>query len=704
MSINISNKVLGLQKALRPTLGAIVVFYVNSIYASTTLDEVVVTVNQQQKSQIDAPLQVQSIDAEIIRSAGPQVNLSESLIRVPGITILNRQNYAQDLQLSIRGFGARTAFGIRGVRILVDGIPATMPDGQGQASTISLSSAGRIDVLRGPLAQLHGNAAGGVIQAFTRQAPHNPELSFRTSQGSFNSSQTGLQYGAQIDRLGVVADYNEFQTEGARQNSAAKRRHFNSRVAWGDHTTSFALVANLFEMPLALDPGGLDETWKTNSKDARQAFVIHRARKTVEQHQVGLVSTHRAANSVDINSRLYLGTRDVFQAQSGATWIGTDRTFHGVGVAVSQPIHLGSLAARWTAGIDWDRADEDRTGGTTGDGVPAGEKTPRVSTRQQGYVTGNRDVYAHVELFPSERWSLTAGARLSKGSMDVTDHLSPSASGAVTHTVANPVAGISWHLNPLTTVYANIGKGFETPTIAETSYSGTDRLDRFNSQLKPSRSVHREVGVKTGFWPSSRLEVALYDINTQDEIVVLSSNDGKTSYTNAAQTRRRGAEVALTVVPYPSWRFTTALNQISAEYSRSFQSGTTLIAAGNTIPGVPTAYRFAEIAWSTLAWRLEADGLRKSQAATTAALEWISADTVFANDRNDRYADGYEIANARFSHDIPLAMGTLSVLARVDNLLNRKHIGSVIVGNAYPFEPAAPRNGFLGLRYTLKLN
>ncbi|MEY3994449.1 MAG: Fe(3+) dicitrate transport protein FecA precursor, partial [Pseudomonadota bacterium] len=236
------------------------------------------------------------------------------------------------------------------------------------------------------------------------------------------------------------------------------------------------------------------------------------------------------------------------------------------------------------------------------------------------------------------------------------------------------------------------------------SYSGTDRLDRFNSQLKPSRSVHREVGVKTGFWPSSRLEVALYDINTQDEIVVLSSNDGKTSYTNAAQTRRRGAEVALTVVPYPSWRFTTALNQISAEYSRSFQSGTTLIAAGNTIPGVPTAYRFAEIAWSTLAWRLEADGLRKSQAATTAALEWISADTVFANDRNDRYADGYEIANARFSHDIPLAMGTLSVLARVDNLLKRKHIGSVIVGNAYPFEPAAPRNGFLGLRYTLKLN
>ena len=138
------------------------------------LDPVVISAERSRQSTFDAPAAITAVTRETIDNGGFQVNLSEVLNRVPGITVLNRQNYAQDLQLSIRGFGSRSTFGIRGVRLIVDGIPATMPDGQGQASNVALGSAQRIEVLRGPLAQLYGNAAGGVVQVFTdiRRRPH----------------------------------------------------------------------------------------------------------------------------------------------------------------------------------------------------------------------------------------------------------------------------------------------------------------------------------------------------------------------------------------------------------------------------------------------------------------------------------------------------------------------------------------------------
>jgi iron complex outermembrane receptor protein len=126
------------------------------------------------QSQFDAPATISVIDRQTLSGAGPQVNLTETLNQVPGVMALNRNNYAQDLQISIRGFGARAAFGLRGIRLITDGIPATTPDGQGQASTVSLTSAEQIEVLTGPLAQIYGNASGGVIQTFTREATSTP--------------------------------------------------------------------------------------------------------------------------------------------------------------------------------------------------------------------------------------------------------------------------------------------------------------------------------------------------------------------------------------------------------------------------------------------------------------------------------------------------------------------------------------------------
>src|SRR5690348_3085729 len=221
-------------------------------------EPVVVSATRAESSVFDAPAAVNAVGADVIEIAGPQVNLSEALSRIPGIAALNRQNYAQDLQVSIRGFGARSTFGIRGLRLIVDGIPATMPDGQGQASSISLSSAERIEVLRGPLALLYGNAAGGVVQVVTRSGAPQPTLSASFGTGSFGMRREDVQFAATSGAHAFTVDASRFETDGYREHSAATREIVNAKWAWqaGERTRVVATV-NAFDQPRAQDPLGL---------------------------------------------------------------------------------------------------------------------------------------------------------------------------------------------------------------------------------------------------------------------------------------------------------------------------------------------------------------------------------------------------------------------------------------------------------------
>jgi iron complex outermembrane recepter protein len=671
-----------------------------------TLEDVVVSASRSEQSSFDAPAAINSVNREAIENAGPQVNLSEALRQVPGVTILNRQNYAQDLQLSIRGFGARTAFGIRGVRIIVDGIPATMPDGQGQASTISLTSTDRIEVLRGPLAQLYGNAAGGVIQAFTREAPDTPELTVQTALGSFDTVRTGIQYAAKSGAYGLVADYGEFETDGYRDNSATKRKHFNGKLTWQDGPTKIAFIANVFDMPKAQDPGGLSNTWENDPTAAGVNFEARNVRKTVEQEQAGVVATHNYRNGVKLTGRVYAGTRGVFQVLRGTstpTWIEVDREYSGIGLQLTKNSGINGIQTRWTLGAEYDRAREDRTGGAMN---AVGSVKTGQPTRNQDYLTYNQDYFGQIEIYPSEAITLVAGFRSSAVTMDVNDRKLNEDYAKITHRAISPVAGFTWHLSPTVNFYANIGKGFETPAVAETSYKTgpTEPLDDFNSELKPSRSKHGEVGIKALVSQYSRLELALYKVKTQNEIVIEQGGLGPTSYKNAAQTDRRGAEFTFRSTVSDQWRVTAALNILSAEYSKSFKpvDSATPIPSGNKLPGIPQGYRFAELAWSSTGWSLQKEKSLQ-QPRTIAGIEVISSGRLFANDANDRVANGYDIANLRLSHELPVGPGRLSLLARIDNAFDKQYVGSVIVGNSTPYEPSPGRNWLIGAKYTLTM-
>jgi iron complex outermembrane recepter protein len=680
-----------------------------------TLDGVVVSASRAEQRSFDAPAALDSVNRDLIESAGPQVNLSESLVRVPGLTILNRQNYAQDLQLSIRGFGSRAPFGIRGIRLLIDGIPATTPDGQAQGSSVALSSTERIEVLRGPLAQLYGNAAGGVIQAWTRDAPETPEAGFQLHTGSWDMLRSVWQLGGKVGSVGVIADYSTFDTDGFRDNSQTKRRQFNSKISFGpSEQTRVNLVVNHFDMPLAQDPLGL--TAEQLAADPTQAggnAKVLKVRKITRQSQLGASLTHALDAEHSVTARAYAGTRENLQYLNNnfntvnSTWVGLDRTYQGMGLQYNAQNEVGGVPLKWVAGYEYDRSSERRQGGA----ARGGEKFGDI-TRNEDNTASNSDVFLQGTALLSERWSLIGGMRHSTVRFNSRDYYvtdtNPDGSGAVRYSATNPVLGVTWHAGETVNVYANWGKGFETPTLAEMAYqdNGVTLDQQFNPTLNASSSRHLEVGAKWTPTPQSRVDLALFDITTTDEIVVSRNLQGQSAFKNAPSTSRTGLELSARSVLGENWQASLSASTIKARFSQSFSTNQNNLPvpvnAGNKLPGIPQHFVFGELLWADAGF---ADTARKARLGTQAGLELIDAGKLYANDTNTASAAGYSLLNLKASHAWRVGSGTLTAYARLDNATDRSYVGSVIVNQTASqfYEPAPGRNWTLGLRLVLPL-
>ncbi len=665
-----------------------------------TLDDVVVSASRAEQRSFDAPAAVQSIDRQTIENAGPQVNLSESLNRVPGLTILNRQNYAQDLQVSIRGFGARSAFGIRGIRLLVDGIPATTPDGQGQGSSISLTSTDRIEVLRGPLAQLYGNSAGGVIQAFTRDAPAIPELGAQTYTGSYGLRRSDLQYAGQVGDYGLVADYSTFDSSGFRDNSKTERKQFNGKLSFGpSEKTRINVVFNQFDMPLAQDPLGLTAAQlAANPAQAGSNAVSRGVRKTVLQNQLGSSLTHSIDPDRSLTVRLYYGTRDNLQYQTGlaassGAWVGLNRVYYGTGLQYNEKARVGNTPVMWVAGYEFDRSNENRQGGV----AALGSKTS--TTRDENNRADNSDIFVQATALVSEKISLVAGMRFSTVRFRSEDHYlsDGNGSGSMAFHSSNPVLGLTYHASDSLNLYANYGKGFESPTLAEVAYSGAG-TPAFNTSLNASKSQHYELGSKWAPSPQSRVDLTVFRIASTDEIVVASSNGGNSTYKNAPGTTRTGWELSGSTLLTPHVQVTLAASRTDASFSQTFTSSASTVTAGSKLPGIPQSFLFSELLWH--AQKMDAASKKRSSMGTQAGLELTSAGRLYANDSNTASADGYTTLNAKLSHGWAVGKGSLTAYARIDNLTGKRYVGSVIVNQASSqfYEPAPGRNYTLGLR------
>ena len=683
------------------------------------LGEVLVQSGRLEQKQWDTPASIYTLDAQTIRNTGPQVNLSDALAQVPGVVALNRNNYAQDVQISIRGFGARSAFGMRGIRLITDGIPASMPDGQGQTSTVSMTSTERMEVLTGPLALLYGNASGGVIQTFTREAGERPEAQMQMYAGSFGMTRTDWQISQRSGNVGLVADYSTFAIDGYRDNSDTRRQQLNTVITVdAKPDTRIKFIVNVFDMPYAKDALGLTATQlATNPAQAGTNALSTLTRKTVKQEQVGAVLEHRVDNDLKLQGRIYGGTRSNLQYQSTSVWTGLERKFEGLGLQASgKSTLLNGQRMNWVAGVDIDHAQEQRQGGAS----TSGEKSGAL-TRNELNEASNRDYFAQANWSLGEKYTLTTGVRQSHVTLKSRDDMTTGVdgSGSVDYSATSPVVGLTWHAQDNLNLFVNHGKGFETPTMAEAAYTpnGTNALaESFNPNLLASRSKHLEIGSKWLPVAGTRVDAAWFRIDTDNEIVTSYSSGGKTAYANASLTKRDGIEVSVRNQHTPHVRSLMSVSTLNATYGQAFTSTsvsngiatTTYVAAGNSLPAIPKRQLFGSWQWSEKGF---APAGQKPALGLEASVDLISRSSMWANDANTATAANYGLAagfvqlNARIRQRYQIGAARVEAFLGIDNLTDKASIGSVIINQSSKqyFEPGLPRNWLLGVQSQIPL-
>ncbi|MGB8337916.1 MAG: TonB-dependent receptor [Burkholderiales bacterium] len=683
-----------------------------------SVDPIVVTATRRAQSGFDTPASIDSLSIDEIQNGQPQVNLSEALQRVPGLVVGNRQNYAQDLQISSRGFGSRSTFGLRGVRLIADDIPATMPDGQGQGATISLSSAKRIEVLRGPFSAIYGNSSGGVIQAFSEDGPAKPTLSLNAWGGSFDSHRFGLKFGGNSGPFNYVIDASRFDTEGYRDHSTAKRDHLNTKLKYSFENATLSLIANSLKQPWTQDPLGLSRAqFNVNPRSVDPTAIQFDTRKDIKNNQVGAVYEHRFSNNDTFRLVGYTGTRDITQflalpvgAQIPATnsggVINLDRKFDGANIRWT---HQFAAPLTLTAGVDLDKSKERRNGyeNFTGTGAAQILGVQGNLRRSEDNSVQNLDPYAQIEWQPAKDWNVIAGLRYSKVKFKSEDFFTNGPtnlddSGSTDYTHTNPVLGVLYKINPQLNVYGNFGKGFETPTFAELAYKANAAgvlVSGLNFDLKPSESKNYELGLKARVNDNVHVNTAVFYILTENEILPRTNSGGRATFQNASETRRQGLEVGVDANLGEGFRAYGALTYLDARFSRGFTyraaagPAVTTVNGNNILPGAPATTGYGEISWK-----------QAGDSGFHAAVEGRISSKVYVNDINSDAEAGNWIANLRGGYRYKTGNWDLDAYARIDNVFDEKYAGSVIVNeaNGRYFEPAPVRNYTIGINAALK--
>ncbi len=723
----------GLERGMRAA-GVLLATLPLCALGQTRLQGVVVSATRTAKPAFEVPA---SVDAVQVDADGNQlgVNLSDYLGGVPGLVMRDRQDYAQDQQLSVRGFGARAQFGIVGVRLYLDGIPATQPDGQGQASHFNLDSADHIEVLRGPFSALYGNASGGVVQVFTADGQEPAVVQADALGGSYGEWRTGLNARGALDGVGYNLDYSHFQTDGYRAHSSALRDSGNAKLDFRPFSgNKLSVVANTFSSPESLDPMGLSfDQFHADPRQAAASALKFNTRKSLEQSQGGVIDEQSLGDGQSLRFMAYYGHRIVKQFQSIPEAAQASPTSPGGVIDLHNS--YGGGDARWTAhwqpldrpltlvaGLSYDALDSHRRGYknfiTAGvDGVQGDLR------RDENNDLHDFDQYLQLDWDLSERWSTLLGVRHSEVHFNSVDHYivpppagqttggNPDDSGQNTFYVTTPVAALMYKASERLHLYASYGKGFDTPTFDNLSYR-PDGQPGLNFALVPARTGNGELGAKWKQGEAGEFRLALFRSITRNEIGVASSQGGRSTYQNVGRTRRQGVEAEYDAWLGGSWRWQAAYTYLDATYRQPFStctatpcspatnSGTSPVPAGNRLPAIPQSQAYTALRWgAATGWN--------------AALEAIYLSPVQVNDLNGPVpntsipgsaAPAYGLLGVNGAYIWDLPHWRVQAFARVDNLLDTDYVGAVVIndGNGLYYQPGAGRSAFAGVRLSWK--
>ncbi|EML2245877.1 TonB-dependent receptor PqqU [Klebsiella aerogenes] len=686
-------------------LPALLLPLVANVHASTNDEQtMVVTATPTAISELDTPAAVSVVNGDDMRQAAPRINLSESLGAVPGLQVQNRQNYAQDLQLSIRGFGSRSTYGVRGLRLYVDGIPATMPDGQGQTSNIDIGSIDSLEVLRGPFSALYGNSSGGVINVNTQTGSQPPTIEASSYYGSFGTWHYGLKAtgavgdGTQAGDVDYTVSTNRFTTHGSRDHSGARKNLANAKLGVRINDVSkLTLLFNSVDIK-ANDPGGLTyDEWRNNPQQSPRGDQYN-TRKTVKQTQAGLRYERQLSQQDDLSVMMYAGERETTQYQS-IPMAPQLKPSHSGGV-IDLTRHYQGIDTRWThrgellvpvtftTGLDYENMSEQRKGYenfvVTNDGVQLGEKGNL--RRNERNLMWNVDPYLQTQWQLTDKLTFDAGVRYSSVWFDSNDHYvtedNPDSSDSTSYHKWLPAGSLKYAVTEAWNVYLSAGRGFETPTITELSYRSKN-IAGLNLGLKPATNDTVEIGSKLRV-ANGLLTAALFQTDTDNEIVADDSAGGRTSYKNAGKTRRQGMELGLDQQFGDSWKLKAAWTWLDATYRTNVCGSSDC--NGNRIPGIARNMGYASFGYQPeQGWYAGSD------------IRYMG--DIMANDANTAKAPSWTVVGLTTGYKWSYGKMDMDLFGRVDNLFDRNYAGSVIVNesNGRYYEPAPGRNFGIGM-------
>jgi iron complex outermembrane receptor protein len=661
----------------------------------TELPELNVTVARSTEPLDRVPFATAVLDRAALQRGQQTVGIDEALSNIPGVVVANRYNFSLDQRISIRGFGSRSNFGIRGLKVLVDGVPQTLPDGQSQLTNVDFGNLERAEVLRGASSSLYGNASGGVISFETQRADPGPfaqRVRIQGGSGERNDdgfykwqSWTSGRVGAASGTLSI----SQFKADGFRQHSAAEVRQLNAGVDYTfSGTTLGTLRLSLADNPQAQNPGALTRAeYLANADSAAGSNILRGADKDVQQQQLSLALKHfdAAGNEYDVTvfgmlrdlANPLAAPPDINPGLTHGTYITIDRTVGGLRLSGSRKLGTRKTAPRLVAGADVQRLRDVRANFVS----IAGAKTDQVFVNQREMVT-ELGPFAQLQWSPREELLLSGGARYDRVHFSVADGYfgdGSDDSGDRTMSSVSGNVGASWAFGDRFVPYVNVSTSFETPTTTELA-NQPDGSGGFNPDLGPQRAVNYEIGARGQPAHGVSYSVALFVGRIQDAIVQVGEIGGRAFFGNTGKTHNDGAEVGLTLTPASGLTLSGAYT-----YARyRFASGPF---NGNRLPGVPEHY-----------WRL---GLRTAlpRGFFVDADHTISTSLV-ADDANTIYVDawGAGVTNARLGWQGDVGNMQVSPFLGVNNLWDRRYVGSVTLNGVggRDFEPAPRRVVYLG--------
>ncbi len=633
-------------------------------------------------------------DRPALRRSG----VGDLLLGVPGVQVQDRANPSQDPRIAIRGFGARSAFGVRGVRVLRDGIPLTLPDGQTPLDWLDLESVGRVDVIRGTAAALYGNAAGGVIDFRSRAPSERPfALDARAWDGGGLRRGSVLVSGSRRDTTGLVqgggwlGSFTRTTGDGPRQWSQLDATSAFARALATVGGTRFEVQGTRYDTPRAENTGALTEAELARDPQLPDSLnITRRSRKAVEHSQLSLVAA-RGDGANTLNASLFVGTRTLDNPLPFAV-VAVDRrvaggSLHGAfrTTRLPWPVRLGG-------GVDAQRQVDDRLNlencAARAASSPATSLCPqpgneRGATRlDQQERVGGLGAYMRAEVEAPHRLFASAALRYDRVNFVTRDRFVTATnlddSGARVLSAVSPMFGVSWRARPLLSVYANLSTAFETPTITELTNQDNGAAG-LNALLDPQRTRTTEVGVQGLLWSRLRADVALFRATVRDELVPFDvpNQPGRRAFRNAGRTSRQGIETSLNT--------STSIVDVGVSHTWSkfafdtYRVGTANF-DGKVIPGIPAHLLQAYVTARHAGWFATVDGTASSR--------------VSANDAGTVFAAGYATWNVRAGYSAPrVGHVRLEPTLGIENMFDRRYAGSVVVNATRSrfFEPGLPR-------------